>query len=126
MPRFRRVIDMASGEQAMVPFTAEEEAAADAASAAEIAAYLPAAIKDECRRRIFAVANETAQMNMASHAAAGLFDAGKNAAYLAALTWVAEMRAACAALIAAADAAFLNDEAWPACPPDAAALAANY
>lgn len=86
----------------------------------------PGNIKDECRRRIFAVANETAQMNMASHVAAGLFDAAKRAAFLAALQWVAEMRAACGALIASADATFTTDDAWPPCPPEVAALAAQF
>lgn len=83
-------------------------------------------VKAECRRRIFAVADDTAQMNMASHAAAGLFDAGKRAAFLAALQWVAEMRGACGVLIASADATFTTDDAWPPCPPEVAALAAQF
>lgn len=86
----------------------------------------PDNVKAECRRRIFAVANETAQMNMASHAAAGLFDDARRASFLAALQWVAEMRAACGVLIASADATFTTDDAWPPCPPDVAALAAQF
>lgn len=83
-------------------------------------------VKAECRRRIFAVADDTAQMNMASHAAAGLFSDEKRMAYLSALQWVAEMRGACRGLVATGNPAFTTDAAWPACPPDAAALAANY
>jgi hypothetical protein len=37
MPRFARTIDLATGEETLVPFTPEEEAAADASAAAELA-----------------------------------------------------------------------------------------
>lgn len=100
----------------------------DLTPVATVEPLLPTAenVKAECRNRIYAVANETAQMNMANHAAAGLFDFGKRSAYLSALQWVAEMRGACRELIASADSAFTSDDAWPPCPPDAAALAANF
>ena len=83
-------------------------------------------IKDECRARIYAVANQTAQMNMASFAAAGLLDDAKMTAYTSGLQWVAAMRAKCAELIAAADPSYRDDAAWPPCPAAAAALAAQF
>lgn len=88
--------------------------------------FAPISVKDECRSRIYAVANETAQMNMASFAAANLFTAEQMTAYTSGLQWVAAMRAQCAALIAAADPSFADDASWPACPPEAAALAAQF
>lgn len=83
-------------------------------------------IKAECSRRIFLVANNNAQMNMASFAAAGLFNAAQMSAYASGLQWVAAMRAKCAVLIAAADQAFADDASWPVCPAAAAALAAQF
>lgn len=83
-------------------------------------------IKAECSQRIFLVANGNAQMNMASFAAAGMFNAEQMKAYASGLQWVAAMRAKCATLIAAADPAFSNDTSWPACPAAAAALAAQF
>lgn len=83
-------------------------------------------IKAECADRIYAVANSNAQMNMASFAAASLFSAEQMAAYTAGLQWVVAMRAKCATLIATADPSFADDASWPACPPEAAALAAQF
>lgn len=99
-------------------------------SRSELAPEPPAAtadnIKAECSRRIFLVANGNAQMNMASFAAAGLFNAAQMSAYASGLQWVAAMRAKCAVLIAAADQAFADDASWPVCPAAAAALAAQF
>lgn len=83
-------------------------------------------IKAECSRRIFAIANSNAQMNMASFAAAGVFNASQMAAYTAGLQWIAAMRAKCAVLIVNSDPAFAEDSSWPACPAAAAALAAQF
>ena len=111
---------------------ADKATDADRAAAAKVlAGFDPAmpdadSIKTECSRRIFAIANSNAQMNMASFAAAGLFSASQMTAYTSGLQWVAAMRAKCAALIAAADPAFTNDASWPQCPQAAAALAAQF
>jgi hypothetical protein len=93
--------------------------------AVEAAARARAIASAECRRRILAVASESTQMNLASAAAAGLLDEADLAAYRAGLGWVAAMRATWAPLAeAGADPA--DDAAWPACPPEAAALAARF
>jgi hypothetical protein len=92
--------------------------------AAEAKAERLAAAKAECRRRIFAVANETAQINLAAVAAAGLLNAGDKAIYATGLAWVAAMRAACATAAVASDAT--DDALWPAIPPGVAALAARF
>lgn len=92
--------------------------------AAQVAAGRLAAAKAECRRRIFAVANETAQMNLAAVAAAGLMTAPDRATYAAGLAWVAAMRAACTAAAKADDPS--ADALWPAVPDGVAALAARY
>lgn len=90
--------------------------------AAEAAAGQALACKAECRARIFAVVDATAQMNLAAAAAAGGLDAGQMQAYRDGLGWIAAMRATCQGLI---DNAALpaDDAAWPAVPAGVAALA---
>lgn len=83
-------------------------------------------IKDECRKRIYAVANETAQMNMASFAAAGLFTADQMAAYVSGLQWVMTMRQKCAGVVASAEPTYADDKHWPAAPDAAKALSAQF
>lgn len=92
--------------------------------AAEAAAKQLAAAKAECRRRIFAVANEAAQMNLASWNSAGLLSIDDRATYAAGLAWVSAMRAACATAAVAPDPA--DDALWPAVPPGVADLAARF
>lgn len=78
--------------------------------------------KAECRRRIVAVADETAQMNMSAACAAGLLSAEQLAAYQAGLAWVAAMRAAWSTIVTnALDPA--DDANWPAVPAGVAELA---
>lgn len=84
---------------------------------------LPAQIKMECERRIYAVADTNTQMNMVAAAVAGLLDEDGRAALAKAVQWVGAMRAACVALIAAEDETFQDGTHWPVCPPDVAALA---
>jgi len=79
----------------------------------------------ECARRIVAVADATAQMNMASYQAAGLFSTAQTATYVSGLTWVAQMRGTWRGL-AEADADLSADANWPACPADVIALAAQF
>lgn len=125
MVRFRRFIDVMTKEETQVPYTAEEEAAADAAEALDAIPKLDD-IKAECKRRIYAVAKDTAQMNMASFQAAGLFTAEQTAAYVAGLNWVVAMRQKCCELVLAADATYADDRHWPACPDEALTLAASF
>lgn len=96
--------------------TAEDRAAEELANRVEAA-------KAECRRRILSVADETAQMNMASAASAGLLTTEQMAVWQSALGWVAAMRGAWATL-AETDADLSDDANWPDLPAGVAALAA--
>jgi hypothetical protein len=87
--------------------TAEEKAARQEAARR-------AARKSECRARIFAVVDQTAQMNLAAAAAAGALTEEQMTIYRSGLSWIHAMRAACA------------EETWPDLPPGVAALAARY
>ncbi len=94
------------------------------------AAFAPGFVKAMCAQRILAVADEVAQRNMASAAAAGWpgeADAeAAQAAFVAGVEWVAAMRAVCATLIAEEDATYGLNSHWPPCPAEAAALAARF
>lgn len=83
-------------------------------------------IREACRRRILAVADELAQINLASAAGAGLLGADDLATYRAGLGWVAAMRKACGGLIADADADHLSDESWPEVPPGVEELTRRF
>lgn len=81
--------------------------------------------KAECRRRILAVVNETAQINLAAAAAADQLTPEQRTAYVAGLDWIMQMRAAWPAL--AASGADLTDDAnWPVVPAGAAELAGAF
>jgi hypothetical protein len=69
----------------------------------------------ECRRRILAVVDETAQLNLSAAASAGLLTAEQLVAWKAILHWVGAMRAAWSAI--AEDELDPKDDAnWPAVP----------
>jgi hypothetical protein len=79
----------------------------------------------ECRRRIFAVVDEMAQINLAAASGAGLLDAEQMAAYVAGLGWITQMRGTWPGLVDAG--ADLSDDAnWPAVPDGAAALVSAF
>jgi len=84
------------------------------------------AVKATCKRRIYAVTSAEAQMNIMGARTAGNFDAAQQDAYVAWVQWIADMRAGCAALITDAEADYTADTNWPACPPEVAALAAEF
>ncbi|MDE4272673.1 hypothetical protein PXK58_02325 [Phaeobacter gallaeciensis] len=97
--------------------TAEELAAANAEAMA--------AGKAECRRRILAVADETAQINLAAAAGAGVMTDQQRAVFVAGVQWIGQMRAAWSGLVEAG--ADLSDDAnWPAVPAGAAELAEAF
>ncbi len=123
------------GYQAM---TAQELLAAGVPQATieeAIAKIRVSQIKQECRRRIYAIADAESQMNMA---AASAVISGKTAAnrteaekaVLAnaelAIDWVAAMRANIATLAADANAVITDDANWPDCPPEVIALASQF
>jgi hypothetical protein len=79
----------------------------------------------ECRRRIFAVVDEMAQINLAAAAGAGLLSEAQRAAYISGLGWIQLMRTTWPGLVDAG--ADLSDDAnWPAVPDGAAALVAAF
>jgi hypothetical protein len=124
----RQYIEMTAGElaEAGVP-----QAAIDAALAARRAG----AVKAECKRRIYSVLSREAQMNItavsttiAAKSASSRTAEEKDtlAGAQAALGWVDTMRARAAELAADADADFLADASWPACPQEVIDLAARF
>jgi hypothetical protein len=84
------------------------------------------AIKAECGRRIFAVASQNAQMNMTAACVAGAMTDSDKATFAASLLWVGQMRTACGALIASADADYAVEAKWPVCPAAVLALVARF
>lgn len=93
------------------------------------------AAKVECRRRIYAVASAETQLNMASAAtavslktASARTDREKALAevFVAALDWVAAMRAAVDGVVGDASRAIDDDAAWPECPDAVRTLAASF
>ena len=68
--------------------------------------------KAEASRRIFAVYDQNAQMNLTAAYAAGLLDAGQQATYLAGLAWIASVRGAWQSL-AAGELDLYDDTNWP-------------
>lgn len=89
-------------------------------------AALVAAIRAECRNRIFAVASQATQINIIGAAAAGGLDEDDMTAYRASVEWIAAMRAACAELVADEDDTFADAAHWPVCPPEVVALSARF
>lgn len=93
---------------------------------AEAAEARTALVKAACKSRIYAVASAEAQMNIIGAQAAGEFDAAQQATYAASVQWIADMRAACAAIIDDPDLDPADDANWPACPAAVVALAASF
>ena len=93
--------------------------------AAQVQEARAGAIRAECRRRILAVMDETAQMNLAADAAAGRFDEAGGRAYGAALVWRDAMRARAREFRQGRPGDFTSDAAWPAPAPAIADLAAG-
>ena len=94
--------------------------------AAEQLAIRARAIKEACRARIVAIADEMAQINLASAAGAGLLNAADLATYKAGLLWVTDTRLACAEMIGDPKADWLADKGWPPVPDGVAELAARF
>lgn len=86
----------------------------------------PAAVKNECKRRILAAASQAAQLNMTSFIAGGTATDAEKSAFSAWIIWVGQMRAKCAQLIQQNDNTFKADLNWPALPADAKALADRF
>lgn len=94
-----------------------------------------AEVSSECRARIFAVASPEAQANMglavgtiAAKSASARSDQEKDilAGATAGLEWVQAMRRAFEVNAADASVVYKSDDAWPACPPEALAVAGQF
>ena len=93
--------------------------------AADVLAAAKEAARAECRRRIVAVCDETAQINLAAAAASGLLTPEQMGVYQAGLVWVSEMRSAWEQL--AIDGQNVADDAsWPNIPAGVSELAAAF
>lgn len=82
--------------------------------------------KAECRNRIFAVADEIAQVNLAAAAAGGLLTPEQMTVYRSGLVWIHQMRANCAALAGDHGSDIPSDASWPDIPAGVAKLAAAF
>lgn len=125
----RTVIDLATGNKTIVPYTPAEVAEARAQAAEETikrAKELPASIKAECQRRIYAVVDQIAQVNLAAAAAGGVLTSDQMTVYRAGLAWIASMRAVCGQLVTNKDEAFKDDRPWPDPDPTIIALADQF
>jgi hypothetical protein len=79
----------------------------------------------ECRRRIFAVVDEMAQINLAAASAAGLLSEAQRGAYISGLGWIQLMRGTWPGLVDTGG--DLSDDAnWPVVPDEAAALVSAF
>lgn len=81
--------------------------------------------KAECQRRIYAVCDETAQMNLAAACAAGLLSDDQLAIYRIGLSWVAAMRLTWAEIAAGGEDPAV-DANWPYLPAGVSELTAAY
>lgn len=94
--------------------------------AAEAQAAHVAAAKVETTRRIDAVAKPHTRENMIGASAAGVLTAEQQAAYIASVQWIADMRAACQAIIADPALDMHDDANWPECPAEVITLAEQF
>jgi hypothetical protein len=84
------------------------------------------AVRAECGRRIYHIADYHAQINLASASGAGLLSASQMATYQAGLGWIAAMRLTCTGLVGDVMADFMAEAAWPDTPSGVAELAAAF
>lgn len=99
----------------------------DQAEAAKLALEsLKSDVKAECQRRIYAVVDQVAQVNLAAAAAGGVLTTDQKDAYRSSLTWIASMRARCGELIATREQTFAVDRHWPATPAEVIAIAKAF
>lgn len=82
--------------------------------------------KAACKVRIFNVADEIAQINLAAAAGAGLFTPAELLTYRTGLQWVEDMRQNCGTLALNHDMVISSDKSWPVVPAGVAELAERY
>ena len=98
----------------------------DAAAALDTQLRLALLVKAECKRRIYAVATATTQINMVATAAADIMPPAQVSSLQAALAWIAAMRSASRGLITANDQDYKNDAKWPIVPAAVVAICAIF
>lgn len=79
-----------------------------------------------CQKRIYAVADLHAQMNIGAASGAGLLSTAQMDAWRAGLAWVAQMRAAWRPLADDTSKDINSDDSWPKCPQATIELAAAF
>jgi len=89
-------------------------------------AELEAAIKTECRRRIYAFVDQIAQVNLAAAAAGDVLTGEQMTTYRAGLAWIAAMRTKCSDLISGSDQTFAENRHWPDPDPAVIVLAQQF
>lgn len=82
--------------------------------------------KAECRKRIFAVIDEIAQVNLAAAAAGGMLTVEQMDVYRSGLAWIHTMRATCITLSTDHTADITSDSWWVDVPAGVAELAAEF
>ena len=85
-----------------------------------------ARVKTVCRRRIFAVIDEIAQINLAAAVAADQLPEDRLETYRLGLDLVKAMRDACQPLVADPSQDPERDDCWPPVPAGVAEMAAQY
>lgn len=93
---------------------------------AETAAVRQEAVILECQRRIYLVADELAQIKLATIAASGSMSAGDLVTYNAGNAWIEDMLADCIPLIANPALDLTDDAQWTTLPAGVDALAAPH
>lgn len=86
----------------------------------------PGRIKGECRIRIRAAINDTAQANLAANAAAGMLSKEQLQTYKTGIAWISAMRAKAAELVKSGEPKFREDRHWPKCPDAVLTLAKDF
>jgi len=84
------------------------------------------AVKDECKRRIYAKASDNAQKNMLANFVSGTLSMAQEDAFKEGTAWIKSMQETCRALIVAQDWDYTLDSKWPECPPASEALAQRF
>lgn len=81
--------------------------------------------KQECKRRIVAVANETTQLNLAAAAGAGVLTEEQRLAYISGVQWITTMRSIWPQLVLE-EKDISEDSNWPEVPEAVYSLVKAY
>jgi hypothetical protein len=93
------------------------------ATAAELHAQR---VKEECRTRIFEIADQISQTNLATACSAGRMTEEDIGSYNELLDWIGAMREACRSMAHAPGPNGADSGAWPVPPASAASIARRF